>query len=410
MQIFNDEEMGMFTKTSRERDDEDLNYPILNDEEMGMHTDTSRTIDSEDSNNPILKMQKMTPLTLCLCHSDDNSYEVAKILLRKVRTRCDTNPEVSRRVLNHSSESDDDFLHGNRNILHIACKNKAKPDIIRSILDLDGDKAIVGHEDEQGYTPLHYACEHGQSKAVIQMLLDAEKAGNPREEFPRKVFQDLSPLCLAIRSEASLDVIDLLVQPQYFNTCGLDNVTLSMFAERVKSNRSLQERIIEKMAERLSMSFLTMELFLNVLATTAFFRSVESIIIIEKENHIPWEIDFCVPMFAIFEAIQLVSQKEQYLLDPWNYYKVILISFMLASRVIISTYYQKGSDHSYENIPEGGMRIVTLCGIMLIGNGIFYLRQTFLPFAKLLQGVVSTVIAQYLSSKWDSHQPIHSIC
>lgn len=65
------------------------------------------------------------------------------------------------------------FLHGNRNILHIACKNKAKPDIIRALLEIDTSKETVAHKDNQGNAPIHYACEHGQSKSVIEMLLDA---------------------------------------------------------------------------------------------------------------------------------------------------------------------------------------------------------------------------------------------
>ena len=205
----------------------------------------------------------------------------------------------------------------------------------------------------------------------------------------RKEFKgSISRLCLAIRSGAFTEVIDLLTQPKKIYTFGLDNVTLSMFAESVKSDLSLQERIIEMTSERLSMAFLTMELFLNVLAITAFLAAIDSIIDDPSKKNQLWEIDFCVPMFTLFEAVQFVSQQEQYLLDPWNYYKVILLSLMVASRIVLYDHCSKeNNDHS--DIPESAMRIFTSCGILLIGNAFFYLRQTFLPFAKLLQGLVS---------------------
>lgn len=328
-----------------------------------------------------MPLNELTPLHVCLL-GGRNTAEITRLVLRKKIFL-----SVSGKESGHMINCENSDGH---NALHIACMRKADPDIIALLLELDHKKETLFKGDSRLNRPFHYACLYSAPIESVKLLLHAEEQsldksnGVPEESLSVSVMnaQEMAPIDIAVRSDSSIDIIQLLLEPKYFNVQTQDEHLLDKLGVLISSNPSLQKNLIHKMAERKNLAIIILEAMTSIFVILSFFFGVGGGAY-SKYSFI--SLLTCASLFLIREALQLVSQGIRYLGDSFNYYNILSYSLLVVSITIMED--KKGSQNE-DRYEKNEKAILLACGILLIGNGIYFLRQTFLPFARFFGGLV----------------------
>jgi len=281
---------------------------------------------------------------------------------------------------------------GGMTCLHLACKNNEENDIIKMLLDLDPSNVTSTLEDERGFRPLHYVCSHSNaSEDVIQMLLSAEKkyyegknANMYELSTSRLCNQAKNPLSYATRMGASVEVLDLLLQSEYFSVNGFDDIAKSELATRISQDSRLQKSLVMTLSKRSTFAFLFLEVVLYAVAVVVYFFRSESVFTDNSVDTGGFVILIAVLIMFVFrEILQLCSQRSSYFLDGKNYFEVCNLASLLAAIVIME------SDQTLKDYNYMDMYVMIAAAVFLVTNLIYFMRSTFLPFSEFAQGLIA---------------------
>lgn len=338
--------------------------------------------------------------------------------------------------------------------LHIACKENARVDIVRLLLELDIHKASL-HDVDIGrrMKPIHYACNNpGAKKDIIQALLESEKSADveiiqklleeKQKERRKKAgkqnskrsnkgqaikklcrstdVRERTPLICAIRGNAPDDVISLLTEPDNLYLKGFDDHHVNLLGQKVKENEDMQDHVLEVLSLRPYFSLLFVELYAHVFAITAFIQISNRMRTFEDQKSIDpnalnsEDDDFfssrflssvliaCLAAFGVRELVQLKSQGWHYIKDIWNIPEYLSIGYLVISLTHVE-YYIKNSSMPGYSLDQNGRHPwtdLTLTGMFSIVTFIFYLRSTFLPFANFVGKTFSRMRVLYPNKKF----------
>ncbi|GFH48555.1 hypothetical protein CTEN210_05031 [Chaetoceros tenuissimus] len=331
--------------------------------------------------------------------------------------------------------------------LHIACKQNARVDIVRLLLELDTHKASL-HDVDIGrrMKPIHYACNNpGAKKEIIQALLESEKSADTKiikklleekQEERRKRAgkqnskpsnkgqavknlcrsndtRERTPLICAIRGNAPDDVISLLTEPDNLYLKGFDDHLVNLLGQKVKENEDMQDHILEVLSLRPYFSLLFLELYAHVFAIAAFITVSNRMRILEDQKIIDPNalssddetvfssrflfavLITCLAAFGVRELVQLKSQGWHYIKDIWNIPEYLSIGFLIISLTHVDYFIENLSKPGYSldqidwTLPGDPWTNLAITGMFLIVTFIFYLRSAFLPFANFVGGLIS---------------------
>ena len=309
----------------------------------------------------------LTALHVCLLGGTETA-DITRLVLRKELSNMPT--RVARQVSMDANNSD------GHNAFHLACIKKADPETISLLLELDKENHHFVQKDARENRPFHYLCLHSAPIESIKVMLQAEERFY---EDPKDISvfhsnaQSMSPIDIAVKSNASIDIIELLLRPKYFNIQTQDDYLLDKLGQLISDYPSLQKNLIHKMAERKILAVIWLESSINTLAIVSFFFGASGV------DNLAVFICLIISMslFVIREAMQLASQKSNYLFDLYNYYNILNYSLLVVAIIFLKT-----GENEYKE------EIFLVCGLMLVGNGIYFLRQSFLPFARFFGGLV----------------------
>jgi len=119
--------------------------------------------------------------------------------------------------------------------LHLACENGANADVVKMLIDCNPD-VCLRETSKECSTPLHLACAFHANSAVVKILLDACS-----EALDRLDASGLSPLHVAIKHQASVEVIEELVQsnPEIIHVPADDGHSAFSLAQQNNSSRKV---------------------------------------------------------------------------------------------------------------------------------------------------------------------------
>jgi len=402
----------------------------------------------------------VVPLHLAMCHG---STVVISLLLQKEVEKKDSD-QLRIRTMQRKDEK-------GRTPLHIACKYGVDSRIIRLLLELDPLKETTQFDDDLGFRPMHYACEmicgENINAEVIKILCDAEEqcikkkskrsthipgipimsqsylalntgatneaslydstgqcienmlkvcsCSKKRSTHTGDNERNRTPLFLAVKSGAPTEVINRLLRPENFTLIGFDDPAMTDLADIVKDCRVIQDRVIDKMVDRVHFSIIILELYANVIVIASFMIGLQKLLDPDTHGRITWTepslLAFCAILFMLREILQITSVGTDYIGDFWSWYELIGIILLLCT-----------ASHMLEKVDNQDLELnrylLSWTSCLLLVNVIFFLRSTFLPFARFVGGLLIIVkclmpfiIVSYLlslifiNSFW-----IHGIC
>lgn len=323
-------------------------------------------------------------LHIAIAHS---SEETVRLLLKRSELEGEADDSIFR------------TCESNRTALHMACKNNVSPDIIALLLKIDRGKNTTVLVDNEGMSPIHYACDHSNARTKsIGLLIDAEEKYNRMNNDLHHTIKQPSthtPFWYACRSGAPPSAIGLLMSQPDFSFKGFDRRSMKHdFADLVKKHPPLQRLLNRKLSSRINIVRLIFKLFINFVVLLVFYICIEDLSegqgsIEYGKTLIMW---VCIGFLLLIEALQIMNQSlRSYLTDLWNWYEMIMIGLLTFSTLII---------HSNRDVcvmevtpcilPQSYFSvIITTTGILLVTNVIFSLRTTFLPFALFATGIMN---------------------
>ncbi len=170
-----------------------------------------------------------------------------------------------------------------RTPLHLACLNNAEPDIIFNLLELDPKGATIIEEDDCGLLPIHYLCR--QKYAYPESLKYLLRAKKIRSIYWEKGSKKHSLLLAALCADASIEIIELLMQPNVFSVNGLlKGERRTALAKMVASHKSLQKSIVRELSDKTVFVLLFSRLYANFF--TCIFLFICSEQFIEDTTHL----------------------------------------------------------------------------------------------------------------------------
>ncbi len=275
--------------------------------------------------------------------------------------------------------------------LHIACESKkANPEVIQQLLDADSTKASIHVSDKKKYKPIHYTCDREDAnEEILKLLIKAEAR---YFEYNHQKQQNLmaqtcngrnrSPLYLAVQSGVKDEILLTLLQPKHFYLKGFDHTHLSILANRSVKNTQLQDLIIEKMTERCYFNLLFLDVYANALALWFFLQGSENILAQTPQRLDPYMLMFCLCVFIFRTTIQITSQPSQFIANVWNWCQVLYIILLACSvSSMINSISNFGADFN-KNL------FIVTCALLII-QFTFFLKATFLPFARFVGGLLT---------------------
>ncbi len=146
-------------------------------------------------------------------------------------------------------------------------------------------------------------------------------------------------------------------------------------------NRRIQECIIEKLSERCYFNLLFSDIYTNTCALTVFLIGTEKLLNGVAGTAEPSLLFACVAIFILRELFQIKSQSSQFFADLWNYCQVASVTLLF-----LSAKHMADEVGNSDPIVKKKMLIVT--GGFLIAQLTFFLRATFLPFARFVGGLL----------------------
>lgn len=137
---------------------------------------------------------------------------------------------------------------------------------------------------------------------------------------------------------------------------------------------------------------MNLKLLTNFLVLIIFYLSVENLSYGVTDYGVIVALWGCVGIFGSTEILQVMNQSlRSYLLDPWNWYEMSMISLLTLSIWTIQA--NEGScttDVTPCVLKQADfVPIITTSSILLVSNVILSLRTTFLPFALFATGIIN---------------------
>ncbi len=269
------------------------------------------------------------------------------------------------------------------------CYKNHESDIIKLLLDLDPSRVTTTLVDKRGKTPLHHACSHKDArKDVIQMLLDAEtkfrrsesKNSTQTSLLSTSVLcdQGKNPLAYATKAEATNNVLQLLLQPKYFEPSALDEAVEKELARRIASDADLQKAIVLTLSKRDAFAILMVQLIVYLLASISFFVETENFYKKDSPTQLTGVLCVCTAFFILREIIQLVSEKSNYFLDVINFFEICNVITLIMAINRMENHERTAGTETW----------LMAAATLLVMNLIFFLRSTFLPFSRFAQGLI----------------------
>ena len=240
-----------------------------------------------------------------------------------------------------------------RTPLHIACECISDPKIIQLLIELDTLKQTLQLDDLKGFRPLHYVCarkKDSTSTEILKILCDTESRAMERSQVLKTKLkmetkikiktkkrsthtagkeQNRTPLCLAIKNGMPTVGIDILMEPGNFTLDGIDDQTLTDFAEIVKDCKMAKIRVNDVLATRGIFSMMLLELYANIIALIAITVGTMQL----KQGTItrfsPILLICSGGMFMIREMLQIISIYFKYAADIWNWIEVATVVSLL---------------------------------------------------------------------------------
>ena len=162
------------------------------------------------------------------------------------------------------------------------------------------------------------------------------------------------------------------MRPENLYLKGFDDELITKLAKMSVKNRRIQDSIIEKLSERC---------YFNLLFTDIYALGTERLLGGRARLLEPSLLFICVLFFVLRELVQIKSQSTQFFADYWNYIQIAnwTLLFLSAKHMI-------NEIGNSEPAVDKSMLIAT--GIMLIIQLTFFLRATFLPFARFVGGLL----------------------
>jgi len=370
------------------------------------------------------------------------SEEVIRLLLNKEASDTSKRPHWPRGMMVQKGD-------GNlRTPLHIACsEGVADPSIIQMLLESDPLGMVTQEEDEYGQRPIHCACGRKNPKVeIVKILLETEEAflqnfvknakmaipssnlplccdeeailgnvlnNNEVEIIPSTKKMDhvgYTPLFHALKSNASDAVIDVLLQPDHFFLKGLDDAFMMDLAHRVNDNPDLRALILDRFALRFNFSFLFVEFYAFLFAIFGVMYGTEDLLFkpLELSLYYPIFILISSGFFIIRELIQVKSVSlGSYIYDAWSWMELISISFLLQTAAFML-------NRASISVPlDDGKKLLLIATTSILTlQFVFFLRSTFLPFARFVGGliliiqtlipflIISILVLQFFSSSY----------
>ena len=278
--------------------------------------------------------------------------------------------------------------------IHIACESTcATPYIIEDLLEADLQKSSIRIADDRGYKAIHYACDRNDANPnILDLLFDAESRfiamANNSEQLSRirsmaqtSENRKRSPLYLAVQCGASDAIIEKLLSPKYFYLKGLDDEMESSLAHRCVKNTAIQDCVISKLTERCFFNLLFVDIYANVCALVFFLLGSEKLLYGQKTYFEPQMLILCLVVFISRTTIQIKSRGSQFFSDSWNWCQMIYIVFLGLATNSMMTY-----DAIDETFPD--RHLLTITCALLVAQFTFFLKATFLPFARFVGGLL----------------------
>lgn len=241
--------------------------------------------------------------------------------------------------------------------------------------------------------PIHHAVNKPEAeKQILQILLDAGDKCNvfgDQKVVPLAQsldYRNRTPLLTSIRAGAPDDVVEVLTRPKYFDLKKFDDFSIEVLGRKVNENDEMKLHVIELLSRRSYFTILFLEFYAHAFAIIAFIEASERMLNPDKEltYFLPSVIGVCVLIFIIREMAQMKSQGWQYITDVWNIPEYLSIIFLAMSIVHMVDFIEFTPQEFFEIRRN---RLI-LTGIFLIVTFIFYLRSTFLPFARFVGGLL----------------------
>jgi len=266
-----------------------------------------------------------------------------------------------------------------RTPLHVACENNVDPQIIRLLLKLDASKKTTQMSDEQGFRPLHYACENEKARAeTVNILCDTEEQyitqgsnENERSAYVRDNKRNRTPLYIAIKSRAPIEIIERLLQPENFFLRGFDDSALADLAEYVRKSKKLQNTINDRLLGRSYFFLILSDLYATWFALV--FLVIGSRQLVDSALP-PVLLIIASTVFVLREFLEMASFGTDYVLNARNFIDLSCIGFLCA---IAAEMLQKNVIPVY---------VYSVAGFLLIVKSILYFRATFITFARFVGG------------------------
>ena len=337
-------------------------------------------------------IQGMIPLHLALTNAGS---DVIRLLLMKEKKKNKLNLDSNTVYIRDSD---------NKCALHLACQNDVRLDIIRLLLDLDPENRALHYEDKREMKPIHYACNKPKADPeVIELVLKAEKEGQGKA-MHRNLLQKMvkkgkgkvyvlthsmddrkrSPLLCAIKTGAGDEVIEILTRPENFYLKGFDDHSVRVLGTKVNNSRKMQDHVIEILATRSHFTILSIELYANVFAISAFIAGSERLLDGTLTYFEPAVLAVCIALFIIRELAQIKSQGFQYVKDVWSWNELAATGFLIASVMHMIDFVERDVVARNGDTFEIKRQLMIITGILLIVQFIFFCRATFLPFGELM--------------------------
>ena len=342
----------------------------------------------------------MLPLHMALRNGNS---DVIRLLLEKEKKR-----DNRLRLFNTVYELD----AYDRCALHLACQNrKVSPEIVSLLLDLDSEKKTLHFVDHRGKKPIHYVVENRSASnntdnfsvvvEKLNILLSQEKTYNKilgiqDKKISTRTFSDTKSLCsstdhrrqcpllIAVRVGAEKDVIEVLSRPENLYLKYFDENAVDIFAKYVIDDRRMRNHIIEKLSERSHFTILFLEVYANVGAMYAFLNGTERLLDGSLTYVEPVILCICISVFILRELAQIKSQGVQYIYDVWSWVEIASVILLIFSvRHMIQ--FLGNEAGSFFDVNRN---LLIWSGMILILQGVFFLRATFLSFARFVGGLI----------------------
>jgi len=284
-----------------------------------------------------------------------------------------------------------------RTPLHIACECTGDHQLIKLLVELDTLKQTLQISDMQGYRPIHYACEKkNTSTEIIKILCTAEdrlikrnktrkkRSGEEKKKRSAHVGdkeRNNTPLYLSVKTGAPEEVIEILMQPENFTLEGFDDHVLGDLADIVKRSENIQDKVTDILSARFFFVVILTELYANIIAMIALGIGSRQLLDGTVTSTCPSLLVFSSCVFLLREIVQIISVRVDYIGDIWSWQEIVTIIFLFIA-----------ADHMFREVGNPNPVLLTgrLCiaGSLLALQTIFYLRSTFLPFARFVGGLI----------------------